>query len=125
MQTYTLVRPEHLNHYGFLFGGALLRWVDENAYIIATLEYPGANFVTVAMDGVEFRKSVRLGAILRFDVRLEKQGRTSVRYGVDVLKKDMGCGSEESIFSTTITFVNVDDDGRKTPLPAGIPVRQG
>lgn len=50
MESYKLVLPEHLNHYGYLFGGYLLQWVDETAYIAATLDYPGSNFVTVAMD---------------------------------------------------------------------------
>ena len=29
MESYKVVRPEHLNHYGYLFGGFLLKWVDE------------------------------------------------------------------------------------------------
>lgn len=28
METYKLVLPEHLNPYGYLFGGNLLKWVD-------------------------------------------------------------------------------------------------
>lgn len=31
MENFTLVRPEHLNHHGYLFGGVLLKWVDEYA----------------------------------------------------------------------------------------------
>jgi acyl-CoA hydrolase len=27
------VLPEHLNHYGYLFGGHLLKWVDASAWI--------------------------------------------------------------------------------------------
>jgi hypothetical protein len=29
MENHKLVLPEHLNQYGFLFGGNLLKWVDE------------------------------------------------------------------------------------------------
>jgi competence protein ComEC len=36
MESYTVVRPEHLNHYGHLFGGCLLKWVDEIAWIAAS-----------------------------------------------------------------------------------------
>ena len=43
-----LVRPEHLNHHGFLFGGRLLEWLDEQAYIAAISRLnPEANLVTV------------------------------------------------------------------------------
>src|SRR5574344_538715 len=48
MQFNTLVRSEHLNHNGKLFGGYMLLWVDEYAYIAAITEYPGARFVTRA-----------------------------------------------------------------------------
>ncbi len=66
MENHKLVLPEYLNHFGFLFGGYLLKWVDEYAWIAASLDYPGSNFVTIAMDKVEFRKSVRKGTILKF-----------------------------------------------------------
>ncbi len=65
MENYKLVTPGNLNHYGFLFGGDLLKWIDEYAWIDATLEYPDCNFVTLAMDNVDFRKSVREGTILK------------------------------------------------------------
>ena len=35
MINHKLVLPQYLNHYGFLFGGHLLKWVDEYAYIAA------------------------------------------------------------------------------------------
>jgi hypothetical protein len=45
MNNYTIVRQEHLNHYGFLFGGALLQWVDEYAWLVASLDYPNCPLV--------------------------------------------------------------------------------
>ena len=117
MENYKLVLPEHLNHYGFLFGGALLKWVDEVAYITATLQFPGSNFVTIGMDRVEFKKSVRQGDILRFEVLLSKKGMSSVTYSVKVYKKQVATGIEEVVFQTNITFVSVDEKGRKAALP--------
>jgi acyl-CoA hydrolase len=29
VDNFTIVRPEHLNHHGDLFGGTMLRWIDE------------------------------------------------------------------------------------------------
>lgn len=57
MQNHQLVLTEHLNHYGFLFGGTLLKWVDESAYICARLDYPGKSFVTVGMDKSQLQKA--------------------------------------------------------------------
>jgi len=117
MRNHKLVLPEHLNQYGFLFGGNLLKWVDEFSWIAASLDYPGSNFVTIGMDKVEFRRTVRQGSILSFDVNKVKEGNTSVQYGVEVSSNDLESGQEEVIFSTHVTFVRIDEQGRKLALP--------
>jgi acyl-CoA hydrolase len=115
MENHRLVLPEHLNHYGFLFGGHLLKWVDEFAYIAASMEYPGYNFVTIGMNKVEFKKSVLQGTILKFMVEKTNEGVTSVQYLVHVYRSN---NLEESnfIFSTRVTFVRVDEQGNKITL---------
>ena len=116
MESYKVVRPEHLNHYGYLFGGFLLKWVDEISWIAASRDYPGCRFVTVAMDKVEFRKSVRQGTVLRFKARRAKEGDTSVQYTVKVYADDLATGVEEAVFSTHVSFVCLDTEGGKTSL---------
>lgn len=115
METYKLVMPENLNHYGMLFGGYMLKWVDEIAWVAATLEYPKHRFVTIGMDRVEFRHGVKQGTILRFQVEKTKVGNTSVSYQVYVYREHE-TNPENSIFTTTVTMVNVDDFGNKKPL---------
>ena len=116
MENHKLVLPQNLNHYGFLFGGDLLKWVDEYAYIAASTDYPDCNFVTIGMDRVEFKKSVRQGSLLRFDATRSGEGSTSVQYTVNVYRHDMKSGSEEPIFSTNTTFVCIDSSGEKCRL---------
>ena len=114
MENHKLVLPENLNHFGFLFGGYMLKWVDEYAWIAATLEYPEYRFVTIAMDRVEFKKGVREGTILNFTTTKTRVGNTSVDYLVNVTRgNDV---RSESIFTTTVTMVRVDDDGNKAPI---------
>lgn len=113
METHRLVLPGDLNHYGYLFGGRLLAWVDESSWIAASLGFPHCQFVTVAMDTVEFRHSVRDGTILRISCDLEKEGTTSVTYAVKVIDEKAG---PAAIFTTRVTFVSVDDEGRKRPI---------
>ena len=60
MDNYILVRPEHLNHYSFLFGGYLLKWVDEFSWLCATRDYPGSSLVTVGLDQVVFKATLFL-----------------------------------------------------------------
>jgi acyl-CoA hydrolase len=115
MENHKLVLPEHLNHYGFLFGGHLLKWVDEFAYIAASMEFPGSNFVTIGMDKVEFKKSVLQGTILKFMVERTKKGNTSLQYLVHVYRSN-NLEDNNFIFSTRVTFVRVDENGKKIPL---------
>jgi len=119
METYKLVLPEHLNHYGFLFGGNLLKWIDEVSYITVSLDYPGCNFVTVGMNKVEFKKSIRGGSILCFVTEKSRIGRTSIEYTVLVYKKSIDDGERILVFSTNITFVCLDEHGIKKELCCG------
>lgn len=113
METHRLVLPGDLNQYGFLFGGRMLAWIDEASWIAASLEYPHCQFVTVAMDTVEFHHSVRQGTILRITCELEREGNTSVTYSVIVVDENDGPYPK---FTTRVTFVSVDDAGRKRAI---------
>jgi len=113
MENHRLALPEHMNQYGFLFGGYLLAWVDEMAWMAASRDYPGCQLVTVGMREVVFKKSVREGTILRFEALRTKIGDTSVSYSVTVAK------DSDEIFSTEVTLVRVDGEGKKQSLPMG------
>lgn len=113
-ETHRLVLPAHLNHYGFLFGGILLEWVDEACWIAASLHFPRCRFVTIALDDVEFRHSVREGTILSIRCRCKRVGTTSVTYTVTV--SDVHQPAIPAIFATHVTLVNVNADGTKTPI---------
>jgi len=120
VNTFCFVRPEHLNHHGFLFGGQLLKWIDEYTWLAAARDYPGCSLVTRAMDNIQFRKRVCNGAILRFSMVMQKQGTSSVTYTTEVFASDQSSRSEEVVFSTHVTFVAVNEQGMKVNLP--IPV---
>jgi acyl-CoA hydrolase len=113
MENYNLVRPEHLNQHGFLFGGQLLSWVDECAWIAASNDFPYCRFVTRAMDRIEFKHQVKNGSILRFHVDKTRTGNTSVTYLVKVY-------DEVLAFSTSVTFVSIDEEGRKKAISLGL-----
>jgi acyl-CoA hydrolase len=118
MENHKLVLRGDLNQNGYLFGGNLLKWVDEYAWIAASLEFPGCNFVTIAMDNVTFKKSIKEGSILKFDIRLSKTGHTSVQYNVNVLCQKTCDEKMVLVFSTIVTFVNIAEEGIKNAIPA-------
>jgi len=117
LDNFTIVRPEHLNHHGVLFGGQLLRWVDEYAWLVAARDFPGCRLVTRAMDRSEFRTPVPGGSILRFSILPAHRGESSVTYAVEVYADEPGAATEKHVFSNRVTFVCVDDEGRKRNLP--------
>lgn len=117
MNTYCFVRPEHLNHHNFLFGGQLLKWVDEYTWLAAAMEYPRCILVTRAMDNISFAKRVASGAILRFNIEWKCQGASSVTYVTTVYAKEHGNCEEVPVFSTNVTFVCINEKSEKQQLP--------
>lgn len=115
METQRLVLPADMNQFGYLFGGRLLAWVDEASWIAASIDFPMCRFVTVAMDQVEFHRSVREGTILAISAKRLRMGKTSVTYAVEV--KDLRNHPQELLFATKVTFVHVDECGVKQVIP--------
>jgi len=115
-QHFCLVRQEHLNQYGSLYGGHLLGIIDEMAYVCCVRSYPGRNFLTKALDNVEFHVPAHLGDILETSASLERVGRTSCRVRVKVF---ICAGKDEQrqlSFDGQVVMVCVDEQGRPTPV---------
>ena len=115
MEHRKLVLPEFLNDQGYLFGGNLLKWVDESAYITASLDFPGNRLVTVSLSEVNFQHPIHPGELLCFDVRLARRGTTSATYSIQVIGEKLA-ETKAPLFNTKITFVNVAPDGKPCPL---------
>ena len=116
MKHYKLVLPEFMNEQGVLFGGYLLKWIDEFAYITASLDLPGNCFVTISLDNVVFRKPIKLGYILCFDVVRGRVGTTSVSYDIKVFNSKDPLQKDELLFETNIVFVNINAQGKKESI---------
>jgi acyl-CoA thioesterase YciA len=84
-----VMMPRDTNPAGTIFGGILLSYIDQAGAIgarRAVIQAGGAPpfLVTVAVNRVEFKKSVHVGDVVRFLTRLVRLGRTSVTVQVDV-----------------------------------------
>jgi acyl-CoA hydrolase len=69
------------------------------------------------MDQVSFKERVESGSILHFNILPTKRGTSSVAYTVNVYADAPGASEEKAVFSTKVTFVRVDAEGKKYPLP--------
>jgi len=116
MRHHKLVLPEFMNEQGALFGGYLLKWLDEFAYVTASLDHPGNRFVTVSLDNVVFRKPIKVGFILCFDIVEKRIGNSSIEYEVEVFNAKAGEKNKILLFETKIVFVNLDENGKKQDI---------
>ncbi len=108
-RTRKLIKPGDLNPRGTLFGGQLLKWIDEEAAIFAICQLGSPNIVTKAMSEIDFVTTAKVGDIIEFGMDLVKFGTTSVTICCDVRNKN----TKESIIKIDkIVFVLLDEDGR-------------
>jgi len=107
-----MVRPQDMNHAGTLFGGTMMAWADELAYVAASLTYPGCTFVTKIFREFDFNSGAREGEIIRIDARVAGKGRSSVRVEVEGVNSVTG----ELIFSTCAVMVNAKN-GKSLSIP--------
>ena len=116
MDNYIIVRTEHLNQHGHLFGGQMLLWIDEFCWIAAAIDFPTKKLVTRAMGETSFNRGIPNGSILRVDTKQKHIGCTSATYSCDVYIIDDKEENKKPVFSTTITFTAVDENGKKTSI---------
>lgn len=108
------VKPEDLNANGTLFGGALLRWVDEEAAIYAILQMGNHRAVTKMMSEINFVASAVQGDMIEMGLKATHFGRTSLTMRAEVRNMI----TRNIILSIDkIVFVSLGEDG--TPQPHG------
>ena len=111
-RTRKLVKPEDLNTRRTLFGGQVLKWIDEEAAIFAVCQLGSSNIVTKAMSEVNFVSTAVMGDILEFGMELVSVGTTSITIACDVRNK---MTKQSVIRIDKIVFVLLDENGKPTP----------
>lgn len=108
------VKPEDLNAHGTLFGGSLLRWIDEEAAIYAIIQLGTNRCVTRYMSEINFISSAKQGDIIELGIKATHFGRTSLELECEVRNKI----TRKSILTIEkIVFVSVDENS--VPWPHG------
>jgi acyl-CoA hydrolase len=111
-RTQKWVRPEDLNANGTLFGGSLLKWIDEEATIYAIVQMGNRRVVTKIMSEINFVASAQEGDIIEMGLTATEFGRTSLTMRAEVRNMI----TRNSILTIDrIVFVNLGDDGRPAP----------
>ncbi len=106
------IKPEDLNPNGSLFGGTLLRWIDEEAVIYAIVQLGNPHVVTKYISEINFVSSAKQGDIIEMGIEALAFGRTSLSMRCEVRNKI----TRKTILSIEkMVFVNLDPAGNPTP----------
>ena len=107
-----LIKPENLNANNTLFGGSLLRWIDEEAGIYTMTKLRTQKVVTKFISEINFISSARQGDVIEIGMEFVSIGRTSIT--MRCLVRNLF--SQKQIISIDkIVFVQVDDDENAVP----------
>lgn len=103
-----------LNPRGTLFGGRVLKWIDEEAAIFATCQMGTSNIVTKLISEINFISPAHMGDVIEIGMQRIEFGRTSMTFKCGVRNKETG---NIIVSIDKLVFVCVDENGQ--PMPHG------
>lgn len=110
--TRKLVKPGDLNANNTLFGGVLLKWIDEEAGIYAMTKLDSNKVVTKYISEIDFVNSAKQGDVIEIGLEFTSIGRTSITFTCMV----RNLFTKKIIISIEkIVFVKIDED--ENPIP--------
>ena len=104
-----LIKPGDLNANDSLFGGQLLKWIDEEAGIYAMSKLETNRVVTKYMSEIDFVSSAHQGDVIEIGLEFLSIGRTSITFRCAV----RNLFTKKTIITIDkIVFVRVDENGK-------------
>ena len=111
-----IVLPEDTNSRGTIFGGRVLALVDKCA-AVAAMRHARGQALTVSVDSVVFKNTVRVGQVLILHGWLNAAFNSSMEIEVEVLAEDLATGARRLTTTAYVTLGAVDDRDRPTHVP--------
>ena len=112
-----MAMPRDLNPYDDVFGGWVMGQVDVAGAIPAFRRAQG-RVATVAVNSFQFKKPIKVGELVSFYADIVSVGRTSISVSVEVyVERGPGKNEVDKVTEATLTYVAVDEQGRKRELP--------
>jgi acyl-CoA hydrolase len=115
-----VVLPNDANPLGNLLGGRLMHLIDI-AGALAAHRHARSYVVTASMDHLDFLAPVRVGEVLILRSSVNRAFRTSMEVGVKCWVESYITGERRHVSSAYLTFVAIDKDGNRIPVPLVIP----
>lgn len=115
-----IVLPSHTNPLGTAFGGQVMAWIDICAGIAAQ-RHARQIVVTASMDDLHFRAPIYKGEFVVLKAQVNRSFHTSMEVGVRVEAENPLTGERRHCSSAYLTFVALDESGRRVNIPPLIP----
>lgn len=115
-----LVLPNDTNTMNNLMGGRLLHWMDIAAAISAQ-KHCNRLVVTVSVDNVSFKNSIKLGDVITIEAKVSRAFKTSVEVRLDVWAQNIPSGTRIKSNEAYYTFVALDENGHTVSVPEIVP----
>lgn len=112
-----VLMPQDANVAGNVFGGSILKMVDETAYVAAT-RHARTNVVTASVDRMSFLSPVHVGDLLTLKANVNAVWRSSMEIGVRVEAMNPRTGEVRHTGSSYLTVVALGPDEKPSPVPA-------
>jgi acyl-CoA hydrolase len=112
--------PSDANPAGNVFGGAIVRYIDEIAAAVAS-RHARSNVVIASMDRMDYHHPVKVGDLLTFKASVNYVGKTSMEIGVRVEAEDPMTGEVVHAASAYATMVALDEYGKPKIVPQLLP----
>ncbi len=110
--------PADLNPAGDVFGGWVMSMADI-AGAIPAVRRARSRVTTVAVNSFTFKQPVSVGDLVSFYAEVTAVGRTSITVNVEVFaERDPENPVVVKVTEARLTYVALDDKGRKRPVPA-------
>ncbi|GAA5928357.1 acyl-CoA thioesterase [Sporobolomyces koalae] len=105
-----IVRPQHCNSKNILFGGTLMRWVEEVSSIAARRISPHAAWSSAAIDGLTFKLAVEPGWVVYCRAAVVKVWDSSIEVAVTVTCEDRNSATPRirPVSDSLFTLVAID-----------------
>ncbi len=111
-----IVLPGDSNTYGTLFGGILMKYIDEIA-AISVRRHCRKAVVTASNDGVHFHCPIQMGHIVSLEAFVSAVGQTSMEVFVKIITENSYDGQCDVAALSFLTFVALDENGQPTEVP--------
>jgi acyl-CoA hydrolase len=115
-----VVLPNDANPLGNLLGGRLMHLIDI-AGALAAHRHSHSHVVTASMDHIDFLLPVHIGDLLILKSSVNRAFHTSMEVGVKCWVENYIAGTTRHVASAYLTFVAVDQHGRRHQIPPVIP----